>query len=302
MAKYLNLKPIAFDDLSAKRKAAVQWAGRILLPKYDGCLALVFFRDGEAAGVLSRDGNVTKSMDHIHEDLLLKYPGLATDRGDVCVIGEAWLPGREFKELSGIFRRQSPQTELGFAPFDIVSVVWKEDGSPLLHSDTPYRERLDFLVHDRTGFPCLVFPPRPHECSSEAQANLYASNLKALGGYDGAIASDPDAPYSVSDGYGEFLKLKPLQTFSLRVLRLEVGVGDKTGKATGALVVRFKDGECGVGTGFDADTLAGWISNPAGVEGQIIEVACMGVYPGPKGMMREPRFVGIRHDVINADY
>lgn len=302
MAKYINLKPIAFEDLSAKRRAAVQWPGRILLPKYDGCLALVFFRNGEPAGILSRDGNPSKSMDHIYEDLLIKYPGLRSDRGDVCVLGEAWTPGKEFAEISGTFRRQSPQPQLGFAPFDIVDVTWAADGTPLLHSDTPYRERLDFLAHDRSGFTTMVFPPRPHDCENEAQAIKYAANLKAMGGYDGAIAGDPDAAYVVSDGMGEFLKLKPLQSFSLRVLRLDVGVGEKTGKATGALVVRFKSGECGVGTGFDADTLAGWITDPSAIVGKIIEVACMGVYAGPNGMMREPRYLGIRNDVLKEDY
>lgn len=302
MAKYLNLKPIAFSDLSAKRKAAVTWEGRILLPKYDGCLALVFFRDGKPAGILSRDGNPAKSMDHIYEDLLVKYPGLRHDRGDVCIIGEAWAPGREFADLSGTFRRQSPQPSLGFAPFDIVDVDWQADGAPILHSPKRYEERLEFLEDDRKGFSSMIFPPRPHWCDDEAQANRYAQNLKAMGGYDGAIASDPDAPYVVSDGYGEFLKLKPLLSFSLRVLRLEIGVGEKTGKATGALVVAFKSGECGVGTGFDADTLAGWIENPASIEGKIIEVGCMGVYPGEKGMMREPRYSGIRYDVLKADY
>ena len=300
MAKYLNLKPVEFDKLSAKRRAAVQWPGRILLPKYDGCFAMVLLKDGQPAGILSRDGNAVKSMDHIYEDLTLRYPWLTEAGVNVAVLGEAWVPSYTFAEISGAFRRQRSQPGLGFAPFDIVT--WVGDAAePQLSSDTIYANRLSRLASART-VTCMVFPPVPHVCEDEAQALRYAQNLKSMGGYDGAIASDPGAIYVVSDGVGEFLKVKPLQTFSLKVLRLETGIGEKTGKATGSLVVRFKSGECGVGTGFDSETLAGWIADPASIEGKIIEVACMDVYPGEAGMMREPRYMGMRHDVIKEDY
>lgn len=299
MAKYLNLKPVEFDKLSAKRKADVQWEGRILLPKYDGCFAMVLFDNGQPQGILSRDGNPVTSMGHIYEDLLLMYPELFHD-GKTAILGEAWVPGKPFAEISGAFRRKLQQPGLGFAPFDIVA--WDGDPrEPRLFDVAPYRMRLNFLVHNRT-VPGLVFPPNPHACEGAEQAQMYANNLKALGGYDGAIASDPAAPYVVSDGVGEFLKVKPLQSFSLKVIRLEVGVGEKTGKATGSLVVRFKSGECGVGTGFDSKLLAAWIADPSSIEGKIVEVACMAVYDGDAGMMREPRYVGIRDDVIQPDY
>jgi len=302
MAKYLNLKPVEFDKLSAKRKAAVKWEGRILLPKYDGCFAMVCFYNGKLDFILSRDGKTVKSMDHIEEDLLVVYPNLANLRGGWAILGEAWNPGKEFAELSGTFRRQRPQPQLGFAPFDIVPYVMDPDtDEPMLSSDLPYVSRLSFL-EDARNVICGVCRPCHIICESEAHALAYAKNYKAMGGYDGAIASDPDAPYVVSDGHGEFLKVKPLQSFSLRVVSIDISEGEKTGRRIGTPAVRFKNGACGIGTGFDNALAADFYAAPQDYIGRIMEVACMGVYAGEDGMMREPRFVGWRDDVINPDY
>lgn len=293
LSTYLNLKPIEFDKLSAKRKAAVQWNGRFLLPKYDGCLALVYIARGNVVTVRSRDDKIVKSLDHIEEDLFVRYPHLALV-DSACVIGEAWRPGTEFSVISGEFRRQRPQPQLGLAVFDLVDV---DPVTEKLYSNRPYCERLARLQDYRAGLN-NVFPPNPVLCEDEDHAWRYANNLKKMGGYDGAIASDPYATYEVSDGRGEFLKLKPLRSFTLECVGVERGIGDKTGRATCALVVRFKQTVCKVGTGLSEAEQA----NPEQFIGKLIEVTCMDVYAGPDGLMREPRFVGVRTDVTTPDY
>lgn len=301
MSTYLNLKPVEFDKLSAKRKAAVKWEGRILLPKYDGVLGMVGFWNGVPEWVLSRDGNESKSMGHIFDDLVMVYPWIQHMKGGLCVLGEVWNPGVQFKDISGAFRRQRPQGQLGFAPFDTVAYVYDAAEAPVLSSHVPYADRLAYLTDHRTPTG-LVYPPKPITCENEDHAWRYANNLKSLGGYDGAIASDPHAAYHVSDGVGEFLKLKPLQSFTLAVVGVEADVGEKTGRATVALKVRFKDRVGKVGTGFSNADAAAWAADPSLVVGRLAEVSCMGVYPGDDGMMREPRFVGFRDDVTTPDF
>lgn len=297
LSTYLNLKPIEFEKLSAKRKAAVQWQGRYLLPKYDGCLALVCLWDGKLDCILSRDGKPVTSMDHIYEDLILRYPWMASTSGGLCVIGEAWMPGTPFAEISGTYRRKRPQPCLGLAVFDVVGYTYDSADLPVLRDSRPYSERVGTLQDARAGL-CNVHPPLPVLCESEAHAWRYANNLKKMGGYDGAIASDPNAPYEVSDGRGEFLKCKPLRSFTLEVVGVETSTGEKTGRATCALVTRFKQTVCKVGTGLSEAEQA----NPGQFIGKLIEVTCMDVYDGPDGLMREPRFVGVRTDVTNPDY
>ncbi len=300
MAKYLNLKPVEFSGLSAKRQAAVKWEGRLLLPKYDGCFCMVGLWDGAPSFILSRDGNAVKSMDHVYEDLYLRYPWLRDQKGGFVVLGEAWRPGTEFAEISGAFRRQRPQPQLGLAVFDMVEYTGTPD-APMLFSDEIYGVRLQRLVDCRPGL-CNAHPPMPVYCDGEAHAIRYAKKLKEAVGYDGCVAGDPEATYMVSDGHGEFLKVKPLQSFTLEVVGVDGALGDKTGRVTCALVVRFKNQTCKVGTGFSNEQAANWVATPLLVKGTLIEVACMGVYPGPEGMMREPRFVGFRDDVLKPDY
>lgn len=304
MAQYLNLKPVDYDDLSKKAQASFQWKGRKLLPKYDGCFMMVAFWDGKPDFILSRSGEVVKSCDHIYDDVLKRYPKLAQAKGGKVLLGEAWRPGTAFEVLSGEFRRQRPQLGLGFAVFDIVNYTVGPDDLPILHSPNTYADRLALLEDcDRlTGGNC--FPPLSVDCEDEAHAWRYALKLKEMGGYDGCIAGDPykDYPGAGSGKCGSFIKVKPLKSYSLECVGVKADVGAKTGRATVSLLVRFKSGVCGVGTGFTNEQAAAWAANPELIVGKILEVGCMDVYPGEDGMMREPRYLGVRDDVNKPDY
>lgn len=295
MSEYLNLKPVEFSAMGAKNRAAFQWEGRILLPKYDGCFAMVGFFNGEPFRIWSRTGEEVKSMGHIYEDLLKVYPWLADKDKGWMVLGEAWNPGKEFSDLSGEFRRQYPQPQLGFAPFDLVQFVMV-NGVPRLSSATPYTFRLSPLT-DARKVEAKVYVPVPVVCDSRDHAERYARYLKDLGGYDGAICGDATAGYTPGAGKGgEFIKLKPLLSYSLEVVGFERDHGEKTGRPTGALVVRFKEGKtCKVATGMTEAQQA----NLAQFMHTIIEVEAMGITSG--GLLREPRFKGVRSDA-KADY
>jgi ATP-dependent DNA ligase len=300
MSKYLNLKPVEFDSLSASRKAKIKWEGRILLPKYDGCMAIVGFWNGKPDFIISRTGEEVKSMGHMYDDVQRRFPELVSMQGGSAFIGEAWTPGKEFAEISGTFRRQRPQPELGFAVFDHVGYTTdNEDEVPELTSTLCYWQRLESLAAAATLAGGHCYAPLPVICADEAHALRYAKNLKAVGGYDGCVAGDPYATYTPGSGSnGEFLKVKPLLSFSLEVVGYEQAVGEKTGRPTGALAVRFKGTTCKVATGLSEDQQA----HLGDFVGGIIEVQCMGVYPGDTGLMREPRFIGVRGDVLKADY
>lgn len=296
---YLNLKPVEFDAMGKKNQAAFKWAGRILLPKYDGCFAMVAFHNGLPDFIMSRTGELVKSMDHVYEALFTAYPWLAQSPGGWMVLGEAWNPGKEFADLSGEFRRQYPQPQLGFAPFDLVRYERHAPTDlPVLWSNHPYRERLNELENARIVLSNLVFAPVPAICESREHAERYARCLKDAGGYDGAICSDPEAAYIPGSGKGgEFIKVKPLLSYSLECIGFKKDVGAKTGRDTCALTVRFKEGKpLGVATGLSEAQQA----HPEQFVGKIIEVEAMGV--SSKGLLREPRFKGVRTDVVKADY
>lgn len=293
---YLNLKPVEFEALSAKKRKAFDWSGRILLPKYDGCFAMVAFWHGEPSFIMSRTGEMVKSMDHVYGKLLAAYPWITRIPFGTMVLGEAWMPNEDFSDISGMFRRQYPQPQLGFAPFDVVSYVMSGNG-PLLRSSDPYAVRLDQLRVAAT-LPAGLYVPAPTITSTREQACELARHYKALGGYDGAISSDPNAGYMPGSGKdGEFVKVKPLLSFTLECIGYQEDVGAKTGRPTGSLVVRFEGAKSlHVATGLSEAQQA----NLKQFVGKLIEVEAMGL--SSKGLLREPRFKGVRTDVTKADY
>lgn len=286
MSKYLNLKPIDIEKMGRAQRKAFKWEGRFLMPKFDGCFAMVCFWDGKWDFILSREGKEVTSMRHVFDNLLEQYDWLDRTPKGVAFLGEAWSPNMEFKKISGLFRRDANQPELGFVPFDVVEYTIDENNMPVLGSNEPYRKRLQKL-----GI-------KPTVCQGQAHAETYAAALKRHGGYDGAVVSDPEATYTPGSGVcGSFIKVKPVQSFDCKVLAVEAGEGAVTGRTTAVLVVSFKGCNQRVGTGFTPDEAAEWVANPSLVVGRTVEVECMGVYDGPTGLMREPRMKGFRDDV-----
>lgn len=310
MADYIVHKAVELSALSVKNREAVKQKSYVLSPKYDGCHAIFLFDNGKFLAAKSRTNEHVFSMPRIGEELLGLYPFLQVDKH--AIMGEAWIPGREFSDIGGIFRRQSPQPELGFVPFD--TVRWRydstEDGRPVLgqyfdigelrHEQRGYLERLNTLVQGRMLFPSLVYVPRFFRLDGTdawALAEEEARRLKKLGGYDGAVLADAHGRYVVGAGKGgEFIKVKPLLSVSLKVTGVACDKGERTGKNTMALVCDLNGKEQKVSTGLTQAEVDHYTADPNKIIGQVIEVEAMGYTV--TGLLREPRYKGIRHDVI----
>lgn len=303
---YLVHKAVELDALSKKLQASIEEHTYILSPKYDGCHAIFLFEDGNFLDARSRTNERVLSMGHIGQSLLDHYPWLAS--GKHAIMGEAWIPGTEFSEISGIFRRQYPQPQLHFVPFD--TVRWRydqaEDGRPVLgefmdnfgcvRDARTYDERLGKL-HFRQGIPSVVHCTKTRLLEKGdavmATAIEQAKHYKSLGGYDGCVLARADGLYQVGAGKGgEFIKIKPLISHTCICLGVEHARGEKTGKNTGALVVQFNGKEQRVSTGLTQAE----VDNLDQFTGKMIEVEAMGLTVN--GLLREPRYKGIRTDVL----
>lgn len=308
MADYIVHKAVELTALSKKLQADIENHTYLLSPKYDGCHAVFLFDNGVFVGARSRTNEVVFSMDHIGHELLTLYPFLQWGKRAIC--GEAWIPHTEFSEISGIFRRQYPQPQLCFVPFD--ATYWRynqvDDGWPVLgesmdpdtghqFDEHTYDERLGKL-HNTTGAQRNKVLPTVYKVLEKgdavwATAVAEGRRLKQLGGYDGAVLARADGLYQVGAGKGgEFIKVKPLVSHTCRCLGVENAKGEKTGKNTGALVVQFNGKEQRVSTGLtqaEVDNLDQFV-------GKHIEVEAMGLTVN--GLLREPRYKGIRTDVL----
>ncbi len=308
MGNYLVHKAVELDALSKKLQADIENHTYILSPKYDGCHAIFLFDNGKFLDARSRTNERVLSMDHIGQSLLDHYPWLRNGQ-PVAIMGEAWIPNTEFSEISGIFRRQYPQPQLHFVPFD--TVLWRydqaEDGRPVLGEffDGPdkvwadtrtYDERLGKL-HFRQGVPSVVHCTKSRLLEKGdaimATAIKQAEHYKKLGGYDGCVLARADGLYQVGAGKGgEFIKIKPLISYSLKCIGYDADKGEKTGKNTLALAVDFNGRVQKVSTGMTQAE----IDNPEQFLGKTIEVEAMGLTVN--GLLREPRYKGIRTDVL----
>lgn len=306
MGKYIVHKAVELAALSAKTIKSLDTPQNwILSPKYDGCHAVFLFDKGKHVGTVSRTGEEVVSLDHIAVDLLHVYENIIGS-GKIAICGEAWSPDLEFNDISGLFRRHSSSPTLKFVPFDIVA--WRPSNTPngsaeLYGADsTTYLNRLGDLALYRDRASSVIQPVYTFLVGitlTEAMrfAKIDGEYYKGLGGflgcYDGSVLARAGGTYKVGSGLGgEFIKCKPLISYTVKVTGAEIGFGTQTGKNTAALKFNLDGKEQKVSTGLTQDqvddiTKVGWV-------GKLIEVDAMG--KTINGYLREPRFKGIRYD------
>lgn len=295
MADYIVQKPIDLTKLTAKAKTQIGLLTNFdITPKFDGCCAVLCFdARGEFAGAFSATGEYAPSMERIGTHIAQRW----VDRPlrDTALIGEAWIPGAEFPVINGTFRRQRVQPELRFAPFDAVrytpNLVLDKFVYPILADERAYGERLTAL--DGRLFDPDYLVMVEHYTGDLMYADMLARGWKAKGGYDGAIARLPDAPYVVGRCKFEVVKVKPLLDLDLRVIELTETVGEKTGRRVFTITVEYRGVRSEVGSGMPHK----FEDLPA--LGQIVRIEAMGLTPD--GKLREPRFIAIRDDKMEAD-
>lgn len=290
MSYHYNLAPKALSEQCAtfkKKYPTLESMSRgrryVMQPKYDGCLAIVV-ADPTNPRILTRTGETVLSMGHVLQQALDCFP-------NTVLFGEAYKWGTQFKNISGAFRRHSPQPDLLLALFDMVPVqAWEAGFDP-----EPFSERRTrFTFEDwRAHAPSIFVAPTLDFEAPQA----FANSLVKSGGYDGAILRDVYAPWrNGASKNGEAIKVKPVQSLDLAAVGWFPGKGKHEGRAGGITVI-YNGVTTDVGTGFsdaERETIAS-----QGTRNQIAEVEFMEVTSD--GKLREPRFRGWRYDKDKAD-
>ncbi|APL99489.1 putative ATP-dependent DNA ligase [Aquamicrobium phage P14] len=280
MSGYIVHKAVEFDKvLKARQKELESSLFRLYEAqrKYDGCCAVVIPAERK---VYSRTGESVFSMDHVHEHL---SEGLV-------YIGEAWHPNLDFSKISGEFRRKKDYEGNLFL---VVTDVLTEDEWRSGQSLVPYDERIQRFKWNKGMLPSVLPVARYMPGSYDAPELL--KMLTDYGGYDGLILRDPNGIWikGSSGNTGEIIKMKRKLSFDLRVTEVITSVGEKTGRDVYSLVVDFKGKPMGVGSGLPHD----FTRVPK--VGAIVEIEAMDY--SSDGLLREPRFKGIRYDKVDVD-
>ena len=283
-----NLAPKALSEQCAAFKKSyptlddLPSSEYIMMPKYDGCLAIIVCNG--TGLVMTRTGEVVHSLPHAERDARHIMPGYV-------IFGEAYKWDTPFKDISGKFRRRSPQDDLFVVAFDAVPLAcWMDE-----ECNEPYKARLARLreAWHASPVPAIIVAPADDAVGSQGFANA----LVAQGGYDGAILRRADAPWHVgASKNGEAIKVKPVQSLDLRAWAVFPGKGKHAGRA-GGITVAYRGVETNVGTGFsDAERER---LTTHGCKGQIAEIEFMELTAD--GKLREPRFKGWRFDKTEPD-
>lgn len=298
MAEVRILKAVEFDKLSSATKKkfksaqGLRDAGWWVQRKYDGCFGMAVIRPGGQSQMLSRAGeDYTVSCQHILQALERCALEQSPSPDPFVVIGEVWKLGMQFKDISGRFRQQrEAATELVFACHDLLP----ED----LETHQAYARRFenleDLLAYSEVRDPLFATDTDRFHRTPGPGVEEQARALVAMGGYDGLILKDPNAPYTIGLAKeGQIVKVKPTFSLDLRVTDVFVEKGERTGRDVFSIEVEYKGVRSRVGSGMPHEA-----SGVPG-RGQIVEVEAMGLTPD--GKLREPRFKGIRYDKEQPD-
>lgn len=290
MAYDFNLAPKALSEQCAAFKKAyptlddLPSSEYIMMPKYDGCLAIVNTEAPIPTAITTRTGELVHSMWHVAEQARGLLPGYV-------IFGEAYKWDTPFKDISGAFRRHSQQPTLFVVAFDAVPVEDWRAGK----CDESYKARLARLREAGHASPATSIIVAPARDAVGSQG--FANSLVKAGGYDGAILRRADAPWHVgASKNGEAIKVKPVQSLDLAVAGWFWGKGKHADRA-GGIVVEYRGVKTQVGTGFsDAERadIAADSHNYSVAEIEFMELTA-------DGKLREPRFKGWRYDKDKAD-
>jgi DNA ligase-1 len=144
----------------------------------------------------------------------------------------------------------------------------------------------------------VVCPTLPQYLRLGTNYKSLAAEYVSRGHYDGLVIKDGTAPYTCGLAKeGQIIKVKPSFSLDLRVATIITEFGEKTGRKVYTLQIKHEGkgrGHSFVGSGMPH------ILPPDLTVGCIVEVEFMGWTED--GHLREPRFKGVRHDKVKADY
>lgn len=260
--------------------------------KNDGCCAVVFLPSGMPPFVQSRTGEEYVSLDSVARDMRSFFDAeINCHDGGLVIIGEAWWPGKdEFNLISGEFRRGKVSDKLALVINDCLTMAEFDQG----YTDVPYWQRMARIDQKSYTWANKFYLTGRHKPGSYGDPRDVCNRYVDAGGYDGIILRDPNAGWKRGSGTGGgIIKLKRELSFDLRVTEVNTAVGGKTGRTVYKLVVDFRGKALGVGSGV-----------PHKLEevpkvGDIVEVCAMDY--SSDGLLREPRYKGIRHDKLEPD-
>lgn len=269
-----------------------------LTQKLNGARATLY--EGQ---LLARSGMPYKGLEHITDALSwLRVAGFVAD-GELTLKDKGDLSDNEaFRVSTGILNSDNVnKTVICYTIFDMIPV---KDFDALKPKVT-YRYRRDILnqfaerIADTDGA-VKVLPVLYHGTDQSKIEELLEQMVRED---KEGLMINTDAPYRRTRHKG-ILKVKRFYTMDLPIIRCEEGTGRLSG-TLGAFVLKYKENEVKVGSGFTDEQREQFWNNRDDMEGLLCEVKYKEISQD-KGTGLEslqfPVFVGIRTDKTEVSY
>jgi DNA ligase-1 len=257
--------------------------------KLDGVFAFALCTHSDCT-IFSRTGEEYVSLDHLKEPLI----ELSKELQYGVIIFEAYTRGVSQPTISGWCRdtkKQHPEVE-----------AYVHDAIALndfmgISSAEPYYMRATYLQRHAIQHPKVHIIKQRH-IYTEGELFAMAESIWAKGG-EGVVARPDFASYYPGKRNAQMVKLKKGVSFDLKVIDVEEGTGKYKG-CIGKLICQDKNNKIiKVGSGLNDEQRKAWWANPEEIIGKVVQIDAMAV--STKGVLREPRFKGIRTDKAEVD-
>ena len=269
-----------------------------LTQKLNGARATLY--EGQ---LLARSGMPYKGLEHITDALSwLRVAGFVAD-GELTLKDKGDLSDNEaFRVSTGILNSDNVnKTVICYTIFDMIPVI----DFDALNPQVTYRYRRDILnqfaerIADTDGA-VKVLPVLYHGTDQSKIEELLEQMVRED---KEGLMINTDAPYRRTRHKG-ILKVKRFYTMDLPIIRCEEGTGRLSG-TLGAFVLKYKENEVKVGSGFTDEQREQFWNNRDDMEGLLCEVKYKEISQD-KGTGLEslqfPVFVGIRTDKTEVSY
>lgn len=269
-----------------------------LTQKLNGARATLY--EGQ---LLARSGMTYKGLEHITDALSwLRVAGFVAD-GELTLKDKGDLSDNEaFRVSTGILNSDNVnKTVICYTIFDMIPVK----DFDALKPQVTYRYRRDILnqfaerIADTDGA-VKVLPVLYHGTDQSKIEELLEQMVRED---KEGLMINTDAPYRRTRHKG-ILKVKRFYTMDLPIIRCEEGTGRLSG-TLGAFVLKYKENEVKVGSGFTDEQREQFWNNRDDMEGLLCEVKYKEISQD-KGTgfesLQFPVFVGIRTDKTEVSY
>ncbi|SCZ83957.1 DNA ligase, phage-associated [Enterococcus phage VFW] len=276
---------------------------QIVSLKIDGNSATVFNLE-EKTYMLSRSGAIMEGFDHILNYYRHILPFGYVYQGELIAKNYNNLDhGELFRYSNGITnsKKNDEKTMLQHVVFDVIPIKDFENGK----SDMVYVDRLsiaqscveEYQPYGETYKNVCVVPV--YAFTENIERIMEAANDKIRLGLEGLMICTGNSIYK--KGKQKWLqKIKEFNTMDLEVVDLKEHV---RGGKVGALIVKYKENEIGVG-GITEDLRVKWWNNPNEIIGKIVEVKYFRSTEDKNGKesLRFPTFVRVREDKFEESF